>query len=349
MSWSPSPKAITCPETVPVYEYTFVISRGGQRTPTTACTLLPQTEPQACGQLTAVGCEQLRRLGRLLKTHYSALLTGQSGEVLASHTKHRRSYDSAYIVLEAMDLQGVKPVQDHTDYTGLYESNVVTHYEIIMMTLCRGLFVNIGDMINFVCKKTGCSTSNHSVKFMCLDSLITYVANGNPIPDWALPHWDNILWADRTLFEMSMAGCEKRMAVPVLKQVLDTLIDQYENHGTRKDKMHLFLVSDTILFSILKLLNCFYDARPSFCATLLIEVYHREDGETPQVQVLFANTVRPILLRLDWMANPCSVTTFIAGLRRILSSDYTYNVRTGRTWPVPPSPAETDEDDSATT
>ncbi|XP_064454734.1 lysosomal acid phosphatase-like [Ornithodoros turicata] len=302
------------------YEYAFVISRHGERTPTTHCELLCKITPEEHGQITDMGRQQIQTLGLLLKERYKSLLTGRADEVLSSHNVNQRTLDSAKLTVEALGLHDVASVQDSTDYYKIYEKSLDAHSVIMMATLWHGHFATAGDLVRFVSKNARSPTNSQREMILCLDSVITHVHNGNPIPEWAQPFWDEILRADRLLFEMTMAGSERIMAQYILSQMLNTLVKRYEKKEKTLDKMHLFTVSGMNLFSVVKLLNNFYDARPAYCSTLLVEVFHDDDTGS-QVRVYFANALQPILLRLDKLSNPCPVADFISELRRLVLND----------------------------
>lgn len=85
-------------------EYVFVISRHGQRSPLTKCTLLPKPSTEDYGQLTVYGREQMRALGRLLKDRYGSMLTEQPGEVIASHNRQQRTKESVISIMEVREV-----------------------------------------------------------------------------------------------------------------------------------------------------------------------------------------------------------------------------------------------------
>ncbi|KAL1479446.1 hypothetical protein MTO96_034822 [Rhipicephalus appendiculatus] len=265
--------------------YVFVISRHGPRTPVIPCKKLLKKDPVDYGQLTEKGREQTFKLGQFLRDRYRVFLEAsieKPGQVLATY----------------VDLDRLKANLDKA----LKEPG-------------RGSFVTLGDLTAFVAEKTGAPLRNNIEKFLVVDSLVTYVFNGNPVPDWAKPMWDDILWADQRVFVRSLVGYERSFAAYVLGRVLDTLAVQLEK---RPDKMHLFSMSDTSVFSVVKLLDTSHAGRPCFLATILIEVY--KDGPKDFVRVLYRTKDEPCLVPIEKLGNPCELIKFLEFVRSVLKT-----------------------------
>lgn len=296
--------------------YVFVVSRHGQRTPATQCALLPKPCPENYGQLTAYGLEQARVLGSFLRERYASFLSDQPGEVFATHNKYQPTSDSVCHTVEGMGLPAITPVLDKSNYDLLYDAAIAGSYKAIMDTPSRGHFRTLRDIVGFVCKHTGSPADTQKITLLCLDSLLTCVSNGHPIPGWARPYWDEIKWADRTAFSMALAGAERPMAAYILTRILRTLSDKYEKGIDGIDKMHLFCVSDNNLYSVMKLLNSLYDARPGFCSALLVEVFR--EGDHMMAGLLYAEDLDPQPLRMQKLSNPSLLADFMTELRCLL-------------------------------
>ncbi|XP_064457154.1 putative acid phosphatase 5 [Ornithodoros turicata] len=309
-SYKPSPNSRSL-------EYVFVVSRHGQRTPASRCTRLPDTTD--LGQLTPAGREQTAALGRFLKARYGSLLSGQPGEVLATHNKYQRTRDSVVSTLEALGTAPTTPVPDNTRYDLVVDKSIADNYEKIMNTPSTGHFKNLREVVDFVATESGSPVEPKKVKLLCLDSLMTCVANGNPIPDWAKPYWDELLSASHVVFTMSLIGAERRMATCIIKVMLETLSDKYDKGLAKKDKMHLFSMSDLNLYSIVKLLNPQYDRKPDFCFSLMVEIF--TEGGYPMAEVFFVENLDPKPLRLEKLRNPCVLADFVTELRRLQRID----------------------------
>ncbi|XP_064475955.1 uncharacterized protein LOC135389849 [Ornithodoros turicata] len=298
------------------YEYVFVVCCHGQRTPLTECTNLPKEESEDYGRMTAAGREQTVEMGRRLRSRYLSILTGQPGDVIATHNQNPCTEDSVRLILEGLDIPPTTPFKDNTDYMAIYEKSLAQHYDTIMASAGHGRFRTIQNMVDFVRDRIGSPSTSQNATLLCLDSLRTHVVNGHPMPDWAVADWDDILSADRKVFEMALEGIEKPLAEYILGEILDTLVVMYERGHFRQDKMHIFTVSDMNLFAVLKLLNRLYDSRPNFGAALFIEVFR--DAEGLRVRILFGGDVVPLPLRLDRLSNPCPLANFVAEISHLL-------------------------------
>lgn len=300
--------------------YVFVISRHGQRTPIMSCQNLPKSEPVDYGQLTAKGREQTFILGQLLRDRYKAFLEASDtpGQVVATHVGLDRCRDSLKETLRGLGVPAAATSADPTRYDVPFFSSVNDNIDKALKGPGRGDFKTLGDLVAFVAKKTGAPWRDDRDKFLVLDSLVTHVLNGNPVPDWAEPMWDDLLWADQTVFAQLLVGYERPFASYVVGQVLDTLADKFEKRVERPDRMHVFSMSDTSVFSALKLLNGSHDIRPCFCASILIEVYG--DGPTERVRVLYRAQEEPYLVSTDKIGNPCELNKFMEFLRDVLKA-----------------------------
>nr|XP_050027405.1 testicular acid phosphatase homolog [Dermacentor andersoni] len=303
--------------------YVFVISRHGQRTPIIRCQNLPNSEPVDYGQLTAKGREQTFILGQLLRDRYKAFLEASDtrasdGQVVATHVALDRCRDSLKETLRGLGVPTAATSADPTRYDVPFLGSVNDNIDKALKGPGRGDFKTLGDLVAFVAKKTGAPLRNDRDKFLVLDSLVTHVLNGNPVPDWAEPMWEDLMWADRTVFTQLLVGYERPFASYVLGRVLDTLSDKFEKRVERPDRMHVFSMSDTSVFSALKLLDGSHDVRPCFCASILIEVYG--DGPTERVRVLYRAQEEPYLVSMDKIENPCELSKFMEFLRDVLKT-----------------------------
>ncbi|KAH7948289.1 hypothetical protein HPB52_020233 [Rhipicephalus sanguineus] len=130
--------------------------------------------------------------------------------------------------------------------------------------------------------------------------------------------WEDLLWADQTVFAQILVGYERPFAAYILGHVLDALAEKFEERVKGPDRMHVFSMSDTSLFSVLKLLNESHDVRPCFCASILIEVY--KDGNVNRVRVLYRAEDEPCLVPTNKVENPCELSEFLEFLRGILNT-----------------------------
>lgn len=297
----------------------MVISRHGQRTPITRCTDLHKNVPEDYGQLTSRGREQAFRLGQFLRARYGVLLSANKpGLVRATHNYLDRCRDSVKETIRGIGVPNVVPVLDSTRYDVLFQNSLRENFDAILRHPARGDFETVGDVLAFVASKAGAPTRTRSDRFLVMDSLVTHVLNGNPIPTWADMLWDEFLWVDRKMFEVALAGHELHMAETVLRSVLDTLSQNFERGEQRPDRLHVFSMSDTTVFSVLKLLNQSYDGRPCFCASVFFEVIR--EGAKLCVQVLFATEENPHLVLLDKLENPGPLPEFLHFLRGVLGT-----------------------------
>ncbi|XP_029843314.2 testicular acid phosphatase-like [Ixodes scapularis] len=309
--------ALQCPKNI---LYAFVISRHAQRTPVTDCTALLKSNPEQRGQLTSKGHEQAFRLGQFLRARYATLLSADKpGQVLATHNYLDRCRDSVEEIIRGLGVQAT-PVLDSTSYYVHFEESLRDNFDAVVRHPAKGGFETLGDMLEFVANKAGAQTEDRSKRFLAMDSLITNTLNGNPMPSWAVPHWDDFLWAERKMFGMVLSGHELSMARTVLTRILDTFSLKFEAGIDRPDKLHVFSLSDTSLFSVLKLFNQSYDDRPCFCASVFFEVFC-EGGGKPVVQVLFATEENPHLVLLDKLENPAPLPEFMSFVRSVLVSN----------------------------
>ncbi|XP_037560839.1 testicular acid phosphatase-like [Dermacentor silvarum] len=300
--------------------YVFVISRHGQRTPVMRCRNLPKNEPVDYGQLTAKGREQTFRLGQFLRDRYKVFMgaSDKPGQVLATHVGLDRCRDSVRETLRGLGVPAATPIADPTRYGVPFLGSVNDNMDKVLKEPGRGDFSTLGDLVAFVAEKTGAPWQNNGDKFLVMDSLVTHVLNGNPVPDWAKSMWDDLLWADRRVFVRSLVGYERPFAGYVLGRVLDTLTIKFEKRVERPDKMHVFSMSDTSVFSVLKLLDSSHDGRPCFCASILIEVY--KDGHKDCVRILYRTQEEPCLVPMNKTENPCELSKFLGFLRGVLKT-----------------------------
>ncbi|KAG0429752.1 hypothetical protein HPB47_023327, partial [Ixodes persulcatus] len=253
--------AAPCPKNI---LYALVVSRHAERTPVTDCTALRKSNPEPCGQLTSKGHEQAFRLGQFLRARYATLLSpDKPGQVLATHNYLDRCRDSIEEVIRGLGVQAT-PDLDPTRYDLIFQESLRDNFDAIVRHPAKGGFETMGDMLEFIANKAGAPTKDRSERFLAMDSLITNTLNGNPMPSWAVPLWDDLLGAERKMFEMVLSGHELSMARTVLTRMLDTFSLKFEAGVDRPDKLHVFSLSDTSLFSVLKLFNQSYDGRPCF-------------------------------------------------------------------------------------
>ncbi|KAM7308181.1 testicular acid phosphatase-like [Ixodes scapularis] len=306
-----------CPKNI---LYALVVSRHAQRTPVTDCTALLKSNPEPCGQLTSKGHEQAFRFGQFLRARYATLLSADKpGQVLATHNYLDRCRDSIEEIIRGLGVQAT-PDLDPTRYDLIFQESLRDNFDALVRHPAKGGFETMGDMLEFIAKKAGAPTKDRSERFLAMDSLITNTLNGNPMPSWAVPHWDDFLWAERKMFGMVLSGHELSMARTVLTRILDTFSLKFEAGVDRPDKLHVFSLSDTSLFSVLKLFNQSYDGRPCFCASVFFEVFCEGRGK-PVVQVLFATEENPHLVMLDKLENPGPLPEFVSFVRSVLGSN----------------------------
>lgn len=300
--------------------YVFVISRHGQRTPIMRCQNLPNKESVDYGQLTSTGRDQTFKLGQFLRDRYDEFLRGSDspGQVLATHVSLDRCRDSVRETVRGLGVPVAPITTDPMRYDVPFFGCVNENMDKALQGPGRGKFKTLGELVHFVANKIGAPWRNNADKFLVMDSLVTYVLNGNPVPDWAKPMWDDLLWADRTVFAQLLVGYERPFAASVLGRVLDTLSERFEKRVAGPDRMHVFSMSDTSLFSVLKLLNGSHDVRPCFCASILIEVY--KDGRGNSVRVLYRTQEEPLLVPTNNIENPCELSKFLEFLRGILNT-----------------------------
>ncbi|CAN7988888.1 unnamed protein product [Ixodes hexagonus] len=310
-------RAVQCPKNI---AYSLVVSRHAQRTPITNCTGLAKCTTEPCGQLTSKGHEQAFRLGQFLRDRYATLLSdNKPGEVVATHNYLDRCRDSVKEILRGLGVEAT-PDLDPTRYDVLFQDSLRDNFDAIIRHPARGDFETIGDMLAFIANKAGAPTKDRSERFLAMDSLLTNTLNGSPVPDWAVQLWDDFLWADRKMFEVALSGHELSMARTVLTRMLDTFSLKFEAGVDRPDKLHVFSLSDSSLFSLLKLFNQSYDGRPCFCASVFFEVICEGKGK-PVVQVLFATEENPHLVLLDKLDNPGPLPEFLSFVRSVLGSN----------------------------
>ncbi|XP_064473202.1 testicular acid phosphatase-like [Ornithodoros turicata] len=296
-------------------EYVFVLSRHGERTPLTQCSKLVKTSPEGYGQLTKTGRKQCKNLGKMLRERYPNLLKGQPGEVRATCNKLPRTFQGVRRTLKGLGFKDVIPAEDATDYDIIEVSALAKNYSS-MMEECIGQFKTMGDILDYTVKNTGSPTKPEKAVLQSLDNVITHVHNGHPIPQWASGHWQAMIWAHDRLFEMSLAGAKKRAAAYAMTQLLNTLGKKFEKKRQLPDKMHLFMTSDVVVFSFVRLLCSTYDKRPPFCASFFFEVFLEKNE--PRLHLMYYSEAVHASVAMDNLPNPCSVHEFTQELRRIL-------------------------------
>ncbi|XP_077539943.1 prostatic acid phosphatase-like [Haemaphysalis longicornis] len=298
--------------------YAVVISRHAQRTPILPCQKLPKKVPEGYGQLTKQGHEQAYKLGAFLRTRYRDFLAADKpGQLLATHVRLDRCRDSINDTLKGLGV-AVTPDLDPTRYDLLFQSSLSDNFDAVLHEPARGDFPTMGHLLAFVGEKTGAPTQEKSHKYLALDSLMTHTLNDNPVPSWAEPFWDDLVWADRRIFELALSGHELSFAASVLGKTLETFSLKFEKAVQRPDKMHVFSMSDTSLFSVLKLFNQSYDGRPCFCASIFFELYKEKSNN--YVQVLLSTEENPHFVILEKLENPCPLSEFLQFLRIIVST-----------------------------
>ncbi|KAH7938150.1 hypothetical protein HPB49_020959 [Dermacentor silvarum] len=280
--------------------YAFIISRHGQRTPIMCCKNLPKNVPEDHGQLTKAGREQTFKLGQCLRARYKGFLeAGKRDQLLATHTRIQRCRESMNETVRGLAVPTVTPPEvDPTRYDLLFQASLIENIDAVLQA----------------------PGQEKREKFLVMDSLMTYVSIGNPIPVWAKPIWNDLIAADRKIFGLALSGNELWYAANVLGRVEETLAQKFEKGVQRPDRMHVFSMSDSSVYSTLKLLNHSYDDHPGFCASVFFEVFE-DSSKVKRVQVL--STVAeeaPQLVAMDKLKNPCELKEFLDFLRAILKN-----------------------------
>lgn len=302
-------------------QYVFVISRHGQRTPIDSSRNLPKNVPEGHGELTEEGRRQAFKLGQFIRARYKDFLLNSDskpGQLLATHVGISRCRDSVTESVRGVGIPVSEIEVDPTRYDLPFLASVNGNIDAVEREPCQGHFSTLGEMIAFIADKAGMPTGEKRDKFLVVDNLMTYVLNGNPVPEWAKPFWDDIRWADRRIFQRTLQGHELSFAGYVLGRVLETFSAKFERDVERPDKLHLYSMSDTSVSSLLRLLSRSYDGRPCFCASVFFEVY--KDSCQNYVRVLFCTEENPHLIALDELENPCEMTKFLGRLRGVLMS-----------------------------
>lgn len=302
--------------------YAFIISRHGQRTPIMCCKNLPKNVPEDHGQLTKAGREQTFKLGQCLRARYKGFLeAGKRDQLLATHTRIQRCRESLNETVRGLAVPTVTPPEvDPTRYDLLFQASLIENIDAVLQAPGQGDFLSMGQLLAYIAEKTGAPTREKREKFLVMDSLMTYVSIGNPIPVWAKPIWNDLIAADRKMFGLALSGNELWYAANVLGRVEETLAQKFEKGVQRPDRMHVFSMSDSSVYSTLKLLNHSYDDHPGFCASVFFEVFE-DSSKVKRVQVL--STVAeeaPQLVAMDKLKNPCELKEFLDFLRAILKN-----------------------------
>ncbi|XP_037280496.2 testicular acid phosphatase homolog [Rhipicephalus microplus] len=317
-------KAVPAPDNL---LYAFVISRHGQRTPIMCCKNLPKSVPEDHGQLTREGHEQTFKLGFFLRLRYDEFLVAdEPDQLLATHVRLPRCRESLSETVRGLNFPTSTPLElDPTRYDLLFQASLIENIDLILQAPvvppAQGDFSCIGDLLAFIAEKTGAPTREKRQKFLVMDSLLTYVAIGNPIPAWAQPIWNVLIDADNRMFGLALAGNELRYAENVLREVVETLSQKFEQGVERPDRLHVFSMSDSSVYSILKLLDTSYGDHPCFCASVLFEVFE-DSSKAKRVQVLLSTETDkdPHLVDTDKLKNPCELKEFLGVVRDILKS-----------------------------
>uniref|UniRef100_G3MSZ8 acid phosphatase n=1 Tax=Amblyomma maculatum TaxID=34609 RepID=G3MSZ8_AMBMU len=300
-------------------QYVFVISRHGQRTPVDASRNLLKNVVEGYGELTEEGRQQAFKLGQFIRARYIDFLQDADNnpeQLLATHVGLSRCRDSVKETLRGLGISVCEVKVDPTAYDKPFFASVEDNIDAVEREPCQGHFSTLGELISFIAEKAGMAVKTKRDKFLVVDNLMTHVLNGNPVPDWSKPFWDDIRWADRKIFQRTFQGHELSFARYVLGRVLETFSLKFEQGVERPDKMHLYSMSDTSVSSLLRLFSRSYDGRPCFCASVFFEVY--KDGSEYYVRVLFRTEDNPNLVALDELENPCEMTKFLKCLRGVL-------------------------------
>ncbi|KAH7947268.1 hypothetical protein HPB52_009009 [Rhipicephalus sanguineus] len=123
------------------------------------------------------------------------------------------------------------------------------------------------------------------------------------------------------MFGLALTGNELWYAENVLGEVVETLSQKFEKGIERPDRLHVFSMSDSSVYSILKLLDTSYDDHPCFCASVIFEVFE-DASKVKRVQVLLSTKTDedPQLVATDKLKNPCELKEFLDFVRGILKS-----------------------------
>ncbi|XP_065293186.1 putative acid phosphatase 5 [Dermacentor albipictus] len=316
---SAAPRGVRAPDNL---LYVFVISRHGQRTPIVCCKNLPKNVPEGHGQLTNAGHKQAFKLGQLLRARYKGFLDAdEPDQLLATHIRLQRCRESLDETLRGLAVTMATPPEvDPTRYDLLFQASVIENIDAVLQAPGRGDFLSMGQLLAFIAEKAGAPTRQKREKFLVMDSLMTYVSIGNPIPAWAAPIWNDLIAADRKMFGLVLSGNELWYAANVLGRVEKTLSQKFEQGVQRPDRMHVFSMSDSSVYSTLKLLNDSYDDHPRFCASVVFEVFE-DSSKVKRVQVLSTGPEEePQLVAMDKLKNPCELKEFLDFLRAILKT-----------------------------
>ncbi|XP_037520830.1 testicular acid phosphatase homolog [Rhipicephalus sanguineus] len=307
--------------------YAFVVSRHGQRTPIMCCKMLPKNVPEDHGQLTREGHEQTFKLGLFLRVRYKRFLVAdEPDQLLATHVRLQRCRESLSETVRGLNFPTSTPLElDPTRYDLLFQASLIENIDLVLQAPVappgQSDFPCIGDLLAFIAEKTGAPTREKRQKFLVMDSLLTYVAVGNPIPAWAHPIWNVLIATDHRMFGLALTGNELWYAENVLGEVVETLSQKFEKGIERPDRLHVFSMSDSSVYSILKLLDTSYDDHPCFCASVIFEVFE-DASKVKRVQVLLSTKTDedPQLVATDKLKNPCELKEFLDFVRGILKS-----------------------------
>ncbi|KAH6928638.1 hypothetical protein HPB50_018159 [Hyalomma asiaticum] len=80
-------------------------------------------------------------------------------------------------------------------------------------------------------------------------------------------------------------------------------------------------MSDSSVYSILKLLDQSYVDHPCFCSSVVFEVFEDESkAKCVQVLLYTATEGDPCLVTMDKLKNPCGLKEFLDFVRKVLKS-----------------------------
>ncbi|KAH6928639.1 hypothetical protein HPB50_018160 [Hyalomma asiaticum] len=234
---SAAPRGVPAPDNL---LYVFVVSRHGQRTPIMCCKNLPKNVPEDHGQLTRAGHEQAFKLGLFLRLRYEGFLEADKpDQLLATHVHLQRCQESLSETVRGIGVPTAAPFElDPTRYDMLFQASLIENIDLVLQAPGQGDFLSIGELLAYMAEKTGAPWREKREKFLVMDSLLTYVAIGNPIPAWAQPIWNDLLAADRRMFGLALTGNE--LCVAVLPKKLPRNVPEEHGQFTRAGQEQAF-------------------------------------------------------------------------------------------------------------
>ncbi|XKL68198.1 hypothetical protein PGB90_003689 [Kerria lacca] len=306
--------------------------------------------PDGLQQLTKKGKQRLYNLGKWFRKRYKKFF-----DPYISHTNIRiDSSDTDRTIMSAQCfLAGFYPPtkKDRLDKKLLWQplpvhsiprkyDNIILHSQecnkynyylkkVYNSSKMKKIYDRNKKTIDYLEKYTGFHFSKNQLLnvaynlYVVYDSLLVESENNLKLPTWSKKVYPEPLKNLINLFdgvEFSLHIAKKLIAGPLLKSIIDDMVNKVKNNSTQK--FHFYSGHDWSIFTIMKSLLVHKDHFPPYGASILFEL--REKTNKYFVTVFYKNSTNtsPHLLQIRHCKPPCKLKNFLRITRNLIPLDW---------------------------